>query len=214
MSNKLDIQQIDMGMVADITELKAITRPINWDRRQVESTWDLYYFSVNILTGETPNDLTTGSWNKLPGGLEKAWVLPAIITSQWIYTAEWTELESTLPTATGSQDRVMIVSTGLWVWTTFKVLQWEKLNWVVDWIYVSQWEWEVLMFIDSNIWEWSIQVTGIWIVDSLHKFWGRSEGIVWFTSGKLDIWTMSNTTVTNGITVNANDLTITKVGTY
>jgi len=94
------------------------------------------------------------------GGLAQKGVVVASIAEQGIYTAEGTDTATTLYAATGSQDRVMVTSTATHSDTVFSVQSGEKLNGVVDATYTTQAEGELLLFMDSGVGEWTVQVLG------------------------------------------------------
>jgi hypothetical protein len=92
------------------------------------------------------------------GGLPQSGILPASIPSQGIYTAQGTNVATTLYAATGSQDRVMVSSTVTHGGTVISVQAGEYLNGVLNGTYTTQADGELLLFLDNGAGLWTVQV--------------------------------------------------------
>ena len=95
------------------------------------------------------------------GGLPQQGAIPAVITEQGIYLADGVNATTALYAATGSQDRVMILSDAAGVGTVISVQSGETLNLDADGSYTTLLDGEILLFVDKAVGAWTLQPLGM-----------------------------------------------------
>jgi hypothetical protein len=120
-------------------------------------------------------------------GLKKLGSLPAAITNSGVYTADGVNTTSSLPPATGSQDRVFVTTTSTHGNAIIHPQAGEQLNDVTDGTYTTSLDNEITLFIDNEAGKWIYQSLGKATEPSgLYK--GSATTLAAIPSGKNGDW--------------------------